>query len=139
MAVLVDDVVENGEAVVGHPDLVDIGIGQRHPYRHLPPVLRHTVELAARVTGRLLDARQYSVKFRDHRPHHSKAPYTDGVSTYSEVNMLRRLFKTGNSLVVALPREALDVLHLREGSQVTLEVDLERAAVVISAAAGEAA
>lgn len=34
--------------------------------------------------------------------------------------MLRKVFKTGNSLVVSLPREILDALGLSDGSQVLL-------------------
>ncbi len=34
--------------------------------------------------------------------------------------MLRKIFKTGNSLVVSLPREILDALGLSAGSEVLL-------------------
>ncbi len=38
--------------------------------------------------------------------------------------MLRKVFKTGNSIVISLPKEALEYLNIREGSEV--EVDLNR-------------
>jgi putative addiction module antidote len=37
--------------------------------------------------------------------------------------MVRKLFKSGNSLVVALPRELLDTLQLQEGDEVAVELD----------------
>ena len=37
--------------------------------------------------------------------------------------MLRKIFKTGNSLVVSLPREILDALNLSDGSEVTVAVE----------------
>jgi putative addiction module antidote len=45
--------------------------------------------------------------------------------------MVRKLFKTGNSVVVALPRETLDALNLREGSEVSVQVDAERRHIVV--------
>ena len=39
--------------------------------------------------------------------------------------MLRKVFRTGNNIVISLPREALEYLDLREGTEV--EVDLDRA------------
>ncbi len=47
--------------------------------------------------------------------------------------MTRKVFRAGNSLVVSLPKEAIEVLGLAEGSEVILEVDSEHAQVVISA------
>ena len=49
--------------------------------------------------------------------------------------MMRKLFKTGNSLVVALPRKALEALGLREGAEVLVEVDLHQGRIVIASAA----
>ena len=46
--------------------------------------------------------------------------------------MARKLFKTGNSVVVALPKDALDALGLRAGADVAVEVDRERGRIVIS-------
>ena len=37
--------------------------------------------------------------------------------------MLRRLFKTGNSIVLSLPREVLDGLKLADGDEVNLSLD----------------
>lgn len=37
--------------------------------------------------------------------------------------MLRKVFKTGNSVVVSLPQEYLDALGLQLGSAVQLELD----------------
>lgn len=50
--------------------------------------------------------------------------------------MIRRLFKTGNSIVVALPKEALDALGLQEGAEVSVEVDRDRGHLLV-APAGE--
>lgn len=38
--------------------------------------------------------------------------------------MLRKVFRTGNSVVISLPREALDYLNIQEGTEI--EVDLDR-------------
>ena len=46
--------------------------------------------------------------------------------------MTRKVFRAGNSLVVSLPREAIEVLGLREGSEVDLAVDSEESRVVIT-------
>jgi putative addiction module antidote len=46
--------------------------------------------------------------------------------------MLRKVFKTGNSVVVSVPKEALDFLGLTEGSEVSIELDRERRQVIIS-------
>jgi antitoxin component of MazEF toxin-antitoxin module len=46
--------------------------------------------------------------------------------------MIRRLFKTGNSIVLSLPRQALQSLGLEDGSDVQVEVDISRSALVIT-------
>ncbi len=46
--------------------------------------------------------------------------------------MVRKVFRTGNSIVVSLPKDALDFLRLAEGSEVTVELDRERRQVVIT-------
>lgn len=46
--------------------------------------------------------------------------------------MLRKVFKTGNSIVVALPKEMLDALHLVEGGEVSVELDADRRQIVIA-------
>ena len=45
--------------------------------------------------------------------------------------MYRKIFKTGNSLVIALPKETLEYLHLQEGSEVVVELDREHRYIVI--------
>ncbi len=46
--------------------------------------------------------------------------------------MIRRLFKTGNSIVLSLPKEVLDELGIREGERVNLELDREQRRVIIT-------
>ena len=46
--------------------------------------------------------------------------------------MIRRLFKTGNSIVLSLPRQALQSLGLEDGSDVQVEVDTSRSTLVIT-------
>lgn len=46
--------------------------------------------------------------------------------------MLRKVFKTGNSVVVALPREMLDALHIVEGKEVSIALDVERGQITIA-------
>ncbi len=46
--------------------------------------------------------------------------------------MLRKVFKTGNSMVVSLPKDALDILGIAEGSEVSLDLDREKHQIVIS-------
>lgn len=48
--------------------------------------------------------------------------------------MLRRLFKIGNSIVISLPREALESLNLIEGADVALEVDRQNQQIIIKSA-----
>ncbi len=45
--------------------------------------------------------------------------------------MLRRLFKTGNSVVLSLPREVLDELGLTAGENVSLALDRQQRQVVL--------
>jgi len=45
--------------------------------------------------------------------------------------MLRRLFKTGNSVVLSLPKEILDGLGLAEGENVSLELDSQQRQVIV--------
>jgi len=45
--------------------------------------------------------------------------------------MLRRLFKTGNSVVLSVPREMLDSLGLAEGENVSLELDRKQQRMII--------
>ena len=46
--------------------------------------------------------------------------------------MLRKVFRTGNSVVISLPREAIEFLHIREGAEVSVELDREHRQLVIS-------
>ena len=46
--------------------------------------------------------------------------------------MIRRLFKTGNSVVLSLPKEVLDGLDIHDGESVNLEMDREQRRVIIS-------
>jgi len=46
--------------------------------------------------------------------------------------MPRRVFRTGNSMVVSLPRETMDFLDLKEGSEVSVELNKERGEIVIA-------
>jgi len=46
--------------------------------------------------------------------------------------MLRRLFKTGNSIVLSLPREVLDGLKLSDGDEVNLTLEAEEKRLVVN-------
>ena len=46
--------------------------------------------------------------------------------------MIRKIFKTGNSLLVSLPKEVLDVLQLSDGAGVSVELDQGKRKIVIS-------
>jgi putative addiction module antidote len=46
--------------------------------------------------------------------------------------MLRKVFKTGNSLVVSIPKNALDYLDLVEGEEVAVDLDREKRQIVIT-------
>ncbi len=46
--------------------------------------------------------------------------------------MQRKVFRTGNSTVVSLPKEAIDFLHLKEGMDVSVELDRENHRIVIT-------
>ncbi len=46
--------------------------------------------------------------------------------------MIRRLFKTGHSIVLSLPKEVLEDLGLKDGEVVNLELDREKRRVIIS-------
>ncbi len=45
--------------------------------------------------------------------------------------MQRKIFKTGNSLVVSLPKDALDFLGLTEGEEVSLELDRGQRRIIV--------
>ena len=46
--------------------------------------------------------------------------------------MLRKIFRTGNSIVVSIPKEILDELKLSEGENVSVELDRKQRQIVIS-------
>jgi putative addiction module antidote len=48
--------------------------------------------------------------------------------------MERRLFKTGNSIVLSLPKEILDGLGLADGENVSLEYDRQKKCVILTPA-----
>ena len=53
------------------------------------------------------------------------------------MSIVRKIFKTGNSMVVSLPRDTLENLHLEEGSTVSIELDQERQHIVIAPVAAD--
>jgi putative addiction module antidote len=48
--------------------------------------------------------------------------------------MVRKIFKTGNSFVISLPRASLQQLGLREGSEVNVTVNQEEGQIIIEGA-----
>jgi len=46
--------------------------------------------------------------------------------------MVRKIFKTGNSMVISLSKEMLDTLQLTEGSEVSIELDPVHSRIVIT-------
>lgn len=48
--------------------------------------------------------------------------------------MVRKIFKTGNSFVISLPREFLQLLGLQEGSEVNVAVDQDEGRIIIERA-----
>jgi antitoxin MazE len=46
--------------------------------------------------------------------------------------MLIKVFRTGNSVVVSLPREALEFLGIQEGQEVAVDLDRENRQIIIS-------
>jgi putative addiction module antidote len=45
--------------------------------------------------------------------------------------MLRKLFKTGNSIVVSLPKDVIEPLGVSEGADVSVELDRENRQIII--------
>jgi len=45
--------------------------------------------------------------------------------------MLRKLFKTGNSIVVSLPKDIIDPLGVSEGADVSVELDRETKQIIV--------
>jgi putative addiction module antidote len=48
--------------------------------------------------------------------------------------MLRKIFKTGNSVVVSLPKDIIEYLNMGEGTEVNVELDREKRQIVIKPA-----
>jgi putative addiction module antidote len=46
--------------------------------------------------------------------------------------MIRQLFKTGNSIVLSLPKEILDDLGIKVGESINLELDHEQRRVILT-------
>jgi antitoxin MazE len=46
--------------------------------------------------------------------------------------MVRKVFKTGNSMVISLPREMIENLQLSEGSEVSIELDEDGQRILIT-------
>lgn len=45
--------------------------------------------------------------------------------------MVRKVFRTGNSTVVSLPKDMLEPLGMKEGSDVSVELDREHGQIII--------
>ena len=45
--------------------------------------------------------------------------------------MLRKVFRTGNSVVISLPREALEYLDIHEGTEVEVDLDRENRQLIL--------
>jgi putative addiction module antidote len=46
--------------------------------------------------------------------------------------MLRKVFRTGNSVVVSLPKDALEILGIGVGANVSVDLDRENRQIVIT-------
>jgi antitoxin component of MazEF toxin-antitoxin module len=46
--------------------------------------------------------------------------------------MFRKIFRTGNSIVISLPRQALEYLGNQEGAEVSVELDHDLLQIVIA-------
>ncbi|HSF83702.1 MAG TPA: AbrB/MazE/SpoVT family DNA-binding domain-containing protein [Anaerolineales bacterium] len=46
--------------------------------------------------------------------------------------MLRKVFRTGNSVVISLPKDALELLGVAEGSDVSVDLDRKKRQIIIS-------
>jgi antitoxin component of MazEF toxin-antitoxin module len=45
---------------------------------------------------------------------------------------LQKVFKTGNSLVISLPKDALEIMGISVGSDVSVDLDRDQKQIVIS-------
>lgn len=48
--------------------------------------------------------------------------------------MSRKIFKTGNSMVVSLPKDAIEYLQINEGTEVNVDLDRRKRQIVITPA-----
>jgi len=48
--------------------------------------------------------------------------------------MLSKIFKAGNSVVVSLPKDAIEYLHIYEGTEVRVVLDHDKRQIVITPA-----
>ena len=46
--------------------------------------------------------------------------------------MLRKVFRTGNSVVISLPKEAIELLGISVGSDISIDLDREKRQIIIS-------
>jgi antitoxin MazE len=46
--------------------------------------------------------------------------------------MLRKIFKTGNSMVISIPKDVVDFLGLSPGTEVSVDLDRDNRQVVIT-------
>jgi putative addiction module antidote len=46
--------------------------------------------------------------------------------------LIRKAFRAGNSVVVALPKEALELLGISEGSDISIDVDRIKRQIILS-------
>jgi antitoxin MazE len=45
--------------------------------------------------------------------------------------MLRKVFRTGNSVVISLPRDALEYLNIHAGTQIEVDLDRENRQMIL--------
>jgi antitoxin MazE len=57
------------------------------------------------------------------------------MSSRKELDMARKVFRSGNSAVVSIPPEVLEVVGLQTGDEVTVATDSERQRIIITPAA----
>ena len=50
---------------------------------------------------------------------------------HAEVKLLRKVFRTGNSVVISLPREAMEYLNIHEGAEIEVNLDRENRQLII--------
>ncbi|MCP4167443.1 MAG: AbrB/MazE/SpoVT family DNA-binding domain-containing protein [Chloroflexi bacterium] len=51
--------------------------------------------------------------------------------------MVRKIFKTGNSLVISLPKDSIQHIGLKEGSEVSVKVDRVQGHIIIAPSESE--